>query len=513
MRYPRAATPALSQLSLRVEPGETVLLLGPSGSGKSTLALTLAGQIPQGVYADVEGQVRIGELDPLHDPVARTASQVGLLFQDPEAGFATLTVEDELAFGLENLGVPAERMPDRIAAALDQGGASQLRQRRLNLLSGGEAQRVALAALLAMGPPVLVLDEPTSNLDPAAAREFFEVLADILRNRTVVLIEHNLDGCLHLADRLVLLDRQGELLAQGEPEAVFERHLERILQAGIWVPRALDPEQQQPAPEPAMGPATEHLPAAEPAALRRPTAASRPPALQFQDLHFAYPGRPPLFDGLELEVPPGGFMALVGPNGSGKTTLAQLALSLLPPPPRGEIHLFGEPVQSLPLAELTRRAGYVFQNPEHQFVAHTAADELAVGLRARGWAESRIADRVAQLLERFELFEHAGQNPFTLSQGQKRRLSVACMLVTDQRLLILDEPTFGQDRLNTLALLRSLSDLNREGVTIVMITHDMRLVRRYARSVAVLLEGRVAFHGSPEALFQRPDLLDVARLR
>jgi energy-coupling factor transport system ATP-binding protein len=215
---------------------------------------------------------------------------------------------------------------------------------------------------------------------------------------------------------------------------------------------------------------------------------------------------------VELEIAAGEFAALVGPNGSGKTTLARHLLGLLPRPARGQVLLFGDPVQQLGLPELTRRAGYVFQNPEHQFVTDTVWEELAYSLRARRTAESEVRGQVEDMLERFGLREHARRNPFTLSQGEKRRLSVATMLALDQRLLILDEPTFGQDRRASLALMDSLAALNRSGVTILIITHDMRLVRRHARRALALVGGRLVFSGSPPDLFDRPDLLAAARL-
>lgn len=557
VRYPRAATPALKKLSLTIQQGETVLLLGPSGGGKSTLALTLAGLIPQHLFAHVHGSVMVGGLDPLTAPAGEPAAQVGLLFQDPEAGFATLTVEDEIAFGLENLRVPPEAMPASILHALRQVGLAEFSHRRLDTLSGGEAQRVALAALLAMDPPILVLDEPTSNLDPAATRRFFETLAELRDGRTILLIEHKLDACLHLADRLILLNSDGTLLAEGKPQAVFEQHLQAIMAAGIWVPQELEaslgardepagrraaatrragllPRRGTPRPRLVSGPGThtgtEPDLQSEVGELRGDAGVevdsstsgpiravnsdfADPPAVLVRDLFFAYDGRPPVLQGVDLSIRQNDFLALLGPNGSGKTTLALQLMGLLPPPSQGEIHLFGDPVRELPLFELTERAGYVFQNPEHQFVADTVWDELAFSLRARRWPKDSVQARVESLLDRFRLRDQARQNPFTLSQGQKRRLSVATMLAVGQRLLILDEPTFGQDRLTAQSLMEDLVELNRQGVVILMITHDMRLVRRYAHRAAVLLEGRIALEGTPDHLFSQPELLDAAQLR
>jgi energy-coupling factor transport system ATP-binding protein len=495
VRYPRAASPAIRDLSLRIEPGETVLLLGPSGGGKSTLALALAGLIPHDVFAHLQGEIRVDGVDPLSAAPGEVAARVGLLFQDPEAGFATLTVEDEIAFGLENLRVAPEQMPARIQAALEDVSLSGVGARRLGTLSGGEAQRIALAALLAMDPPILVLDEPTSNLDPASRREFFAVLARLRRQRTILLIEHNLDACLPLADRAVALGAGGSLIAQGPPDRVFRDHLEALRESGAWLPETYLAEQIS----------------ADPPEVQAPRS-GQPPAVACRGLTFAYDEANPVLRDVELEIAAGEFAALVGPNGSGKTTLARHLLGLLPRPARGQVLLFGDPVQQLGLPELTRRAGYVFQNPEHQFVTDTVWEELAYSLRARQTAQSEVRGQVEDMLERFGLREHARRNPFTLSQGEKRRLSVATMLALDQRLLILDEPTFGQDRRASLALMDSLAALNRSGVTILIITHDMRLVRRHARRALALVGGRLVFSGSPPDLFDRPDLLAAARL-
>lgn len=487
----------MDDVGLTIERGETVLLLSPSGGGKSTLARVLSGLIPQNVFAFVEGRVRIGEIDPMTAPPGRVAAQVGLLFQDPESGFATLTVEDEIAFGLENLQVPPEEMPSRIRRSLDQIGLPDYKGRRLDSLSGGEAQRIALACLLAMSPPVLVLDEPTANLDPASTREFFSTLGALRPAPTILLIEHKLDACLHLADRVILLDAHGRLIAAGRPGHVFEENRDVILEAGIWMPEEIPGSSHEPVS------AIQHEP---------PSAMAGLPAVQIDDLTFAFPNRPPVLREANLSIPRGSFIALVGPNGSGKTTLARLMMGLLPPPSQGAIHIFGDPLERLTLADLTERVGFVFQNPEHQFVANTVDEELSYSLRARHWPKSEVEGRVAELLSRFELVEQGGQNPFTLSQGQKRRLSVATMLAVGQRMLILDEPTLGQDRRTTLALMGSLSALNRQGVTILIITHDMRLVGSYAQLAAVLLHGRTAFVGKPHVLFQNTDLMRSARL-
>ena len=485
VRYPRRSHAAPAGLDLEVRPGETVLLLGPSGSGKSTLLLALTGLIPHDLPARVQGHLRVLGVNPQQEPPGAMATRIGLLFQDPEASFAMLVVEDEVAFGLENLRVPPAAMPPRITAALQAVGMTAYRHRRLDALSGGQQQRVALAALLAMQPPVLALDEPTAHLDPQATAAFFTTLAALKATHTILLVEHRVDQALDVADRVVLLDARGRVLAQGPPRATLRRHRDAALEAGLWLPADLDPR----------------------AAWRaRHTTRLRtdPPAVEVQRVSFAYPQGGFALREVSLQVPQGDFLALVGPNGAGKTTLARLMLHLGLRPSAGQVRLFGTPVAALRPADITARAGFVFQNPEHQFVTERVEDEIAYGLRARGRPESEVQARTQALLARFGLQAHARHNPFRLSQGQKRRLSVATMLAVAPRLLILDEPTFGQDRNTAYALMDLLLDLNREGVTIVMVTHDTRLVRQYARHVAVLRGGRLVWHGPTEAWSPAP---------
>ncbi len=495
VRYPRAPYPAPEGLSFQVEEGEAVLLLGPSGCGKSSLAYALTGLIPHDLYARVEGKIDVGGRDPRLESPGRMASMVGLVLQDPEASFATLVVEDEIAFGLENLRVPPQAMDPRIQRALHLVGMEAFRHRRLDTLSGGEAQRVALAALLAMEPPVLLLDEPTANLDPQGTREFFQVLAGLRGEHTLLLIEHKVDACLDWVDRVILLDARGRVLAQGPPRRTLQQHLDAALQAGLWLPRDLDPRSEFRVD------------------FRQgfPRLEEDPPAVWVQGVTFGYDPSSPVLEDVTFRVPQGDFLAIVGPNGAGKSTLAHLLLGLKEPQ-KGRVLLFGREVHTLSPRERMRYAGLVFQNPEHQFVTERVWDELAYTLRLHRWPEDWIRSRVRQLLVRFRLTGYENHNPFRLSQGQKRRLSVGTMLAGGPRLLLFDEPTFGQDRNTAYALMDMMLDLNREGITIVIITHDLRMVRQYARHVLLLDRGKVMFHGTTEAFFRDDQALAIMGL-
>ncbi len=515
---------ALSGINLHILDGETVLLLGPSGSGKSSLALTLNGLIPHIVGGRMAGKVRVAGLDSGETAVAQLAQQVGILFQDPEAQFVTMTVEEEIAFGLENLRVPPEEMNDRIQQTLDQVDIGHYRRRRVDALSGGEKQRLALAALLAMRPRILVFDEPTANLDPVGTRQVFETIARLKETGqfTILIIEHKLDDLMHLIDRVIALTADGKILADGKPQELFGEQADAFLQHGIWMPQTALLAHRLRARGVEMLPFPTTLAQAERAFLQgsytfspnghKPPALfdNEPPAVEVRDLSFSY-GETTVLKNINLRVPKGDFLAIVGANGAGKTTLAQHLIDVLHPP-NGRVLLDGNDVTKISSRELIRRIGYVFQNPEHQLITNSVADEVGFGLRVMGLAEDEINGRVTAFLTQFGLLKLARANPFTLSHGEKRRLSVATMLAAGQKTLILDEPTFGQDQRNAGALMQLLNDLHAAGRTVIIITHDMTLVAEYARHVAVMAAGKLLFHGATAAVFAQPELLAQARL-
>lgn len=523
-KYVGRKAEALQGVNLRIKKGETLLLLGPSGSGKSTLALTMNGLIPHSVEGRFSGSVHVAGMETTKSPLARLTQHAGIVFQDPEAQFVTMTVENEIAFGLENLRIPQEEMPTRIRMALARVGLEDRLRSRVDHLSGGGKQRLALASILAMEPEILIFDEPTANLDPAGTREVFNAIGRLKQTGTytLILIEHKLDALMHLIDRVVVLAPGGTTLVDGSPREVFRDHMETLMQYGVWMPQVallayelrkqgitLDPfpitideavQVLRHAP-------VVHTPSPEPVASRTTLA---PPAIEVRDLSFAYANRQVL-DQISLRVPQGDFLAIVGANGAGKTTLAQHLIDIHHPP-RGTVFVAGRDITRIPVRELIQMVGYVFQNPENQFITDSVEHELAFGLRLMKLPEAEIQRRVAETLEQFGLSRYARANPFTLSHGEKRRLSVATMLVVGQQILILDEPTFGQDERNATELLTRLKHLHEAGRTIIVITHDMSLVAQYTQHVAVLAEGRLIFHGATPDLFNRLDLLREARL-
>lgn len=523
VKYPGRKRTVLRELSLHVERGETLLILGPSGSGKSSLALTFNGLVPHSVAELLGGSVRVNGVDTRQASVAELAQQVGILFQDPDAQFATMKVEDEIAFGLENLSIAPQEMDAKIEHALSQVGMQHARTRPVHALSGGEKQRVALASLLAMKPEVLVFDEPTANLDSVGTQQVFALLAELKARgqHTLVLIEHKLDELMHLVDRVVVLDHEGSVFADGKPRQVFDEHGAELKRLGVWMPQVsmLAHELRERGTHLANFPITlgEAVKVFGGAHLNETVSSAEverqletEPILEVRELSFSY-GDMAALHGVSLQVYPGDFLAVVGPNGAGKSTLAKHLIGLIAPP-AGHILLRGNDIAYVRASELAKHVAFVFQNPEHQFVTETVFNEIAYGLRVVGKPEDEVTQRTEELLETFGLARYAKANPFTLSHGEKRRLSVAAMLAMGQDILILDEPTFGQDERNAAALMSLLGDLNDQGKTVIMITHDMRLVAEYAHRVAVMQTGKVIFDGDPDELFQHTELLARSHL-
>ncbi|MEU4422807.1 ABC transporter ATP-binding protein [Actinoplanes sp. NPDC024001] len=437
---------AVRGLDLHIRHGERVLLLGPSGAGKSTLLAALAGLLPED-SGESEGTL---EIDGLEARKAR--DRAGIVFQDPQTQLVMARSGDDVAFGLENRGVPAGDIWPRVSDALDRVGFPYRINRSTAALSGGEAQRLALAGVLALRPGLLLLDEPTANLDPPGAELVREAVARATGpETTLIIVEHRVAEALTLVDRVVVLEPGGGVRADGAPEMIFAAYGDKLADEGVWVPGFSTP------PVKAATGADPDLVRAE---------------------HVAVPGR---LAPVSIGVGGGEVLAVTGPNGAGKSTLALLLGGLLAPG-SGRIEAFGDrrPPHRWRAATLTQRIGSVFQNPEHQFVTSRVADELALGPRRVGRSPDEVRRIVDELLERLRLTKLAAANPYTLSGGEARRLSVATALATAPRLLVLDEPTFGQDRRTWRELVDLLAGLRAEGHGIVAVTHDDAFVRTLA---------------------------------
>ena len=467
---------ALSDVDLDIAPGERVLVLGPSGSGKSTLMGGLAGLLGGAEEGEATGTLTVDGVAP-----AEARGRVGLLMQDPEAQVVLARVGDDVAFGMENLGVAREEIWPRVENSLEAVGLSVPLDHSTTELSGGQKQRLALASILAMGPGLLLLDEPTANLDPSGVAEVRAAVEKVVERTgaTVVVVEHRVDVWASLVDRVIVV-ADGVIAADGPLDEVLAQQGDVLRERGIWLPG------DDVAAE--VGPAPEVPPASSEAA----------PIARVADLTIGYDASAPVRSGIDLTIERGVSTCIVGANGAGKSTFA-LTLAGLLPPLEGAVEVetsdgtAGDP-HEWSSKQLLGRMSMVFQEPEYQFLAATVAEELAIGPRAAGMTDEEIAPLVDEHLEALGLTKLARANPMTLSGGEKRRLSVATALISAPELLILDEPTFGQDRGTWLGLVRLLRAALERGVTLVSITHDPAFVAAMGQRVVDL--GQVGTRGA-----------------
>ena len=467
---------ALSDVDLDIAPGERVLVLGPSGSGKSTLMGGLAGLLGGAEEGEATGTLTVDGVAP-----AEARGRVGLLMQDPEAQVVLARVGDDVAFGMENLGVAREEIWPRVENSLEAVGLSVPLDHSTTQLSGGQKQRLALASILAMGPGLLLLDEPTANLDPSGVAEVRAAVEKVVERTgaTVVVVEHRVDVWASLVDRVIVV-ADGAIAADGPLDEVLAQQGDALRERGIWLPGDDVAAEVGPAPEVA------------------PASSDATPIARVTDLTIGYDASAPVRSGIDLTIERGVSTCIVGANGAGKSTFA-LTLAGLLPPLEGAVEVetsdgtAGDP-HEWSSKQLLGRMSMVFQEPEYQFLAATVAEELAIGPRAAGMTDEEIAPLVDEHLEALGLTKLARANPMTLSGGEKRRLSVATALISAPELLILDEPTFGQDRGTWLGLVRLLRAALERGVTLVSITHDPAFVAAMGQRVVDL--GQVGTRGA-----------------
>ena len=482
---------ALSGVDLDIAPGERVLVLGPSGSGKSTLMGGLAGLLGGAEEGEATGTLTVDGVAP-----AEARGRVGLLMQDPEAQVVLARVGDDVAFGMENLGVPREEIWPRVENSLAAVGLSVPLDHSTTELSGGQKQRLALASILAMGPGLLLLDEPTANLDPSGVAEVRGAVEAVVERTgaTMVVVEHRVDVWASLVDRVIVV-ADGAIAADGPLNEVLEQQGDALRERGIWLPGDDVAAEVGAAPE--VAPAS--FEGAEEGVQDGADngAQTATPIARVADLTIGYDKAAPVRSGIDLTIERGVSTCIVGANGAGKSTFA-LTLAGLLPPISGTVEVqTADGTRSDPhewsSKQLLGRMSMVFQEPEYQFLASTVAEELAIGPRAAGMSEAEIAPLVDEHLEALGLTTLARANPMTLSGGEKRRLSVATALISAPELLILDEPTFGQDRGTWLGLVRLLRAALARGVTLVSITHDPAFVAAMGQRVVDL--GQVGTRG------------------
>jgi energy-coupling factor transport system ATP-binding protein len=533
--YTDGERPALSRIRFAVAAGEMVGVMGASGAGKSTLAKCLNRIVPEFEGGAFAGVVRIGGRSLAGARVCEVAPRVGMVFQDFEAQLFSTNVAHEVAFAMEQVGMEREEMVRRIRPALEAVGLAGFEHRDPTSLSGGEKQRLAIASVLALRPAVIVLDEPTTDLDPEGKAEVFALIRTLReQGLSLIVIEHEAE-VLRGADRLVLL-RAGEMIAEGAPHDLMTR-IELLEQCGVHPPdlnrvlarsgiaahaasvdeaealirRAL-PHLSAAAPSSHLSHDAPDTPAQDTSAGDEAAAGGAHPLVEVRALKFNYPDGPPVLDSIDLRIAPGEFVAIIGQNGSGKTTLAKHLVGLLRPT-AGAVMLNGRDRTTIRPAGTAAEVGYVFQNPDHQIFAATVEDEVAFGPRNFDLAPGEIQRRCDEVLRAVGLEDARAFDPFLLSKGERQRLAVASVLALRPRLLILDEPTTGLDYREQRRMMTLVTKLNRDGIAIVMITHTPWLVAEYARRVVLIRHGRKFYDGGVREFFVRDELLASSSFR
>ncbi|MEM2896424.1 MAG: energy-coupling factor transporter ATPase [Candidatus Bathyarchaeia archaeon] len=524
--YPRGIT-ALKNLNLEVEKGEFLVIMGPNGAGKTTLCLTLNGIIPNSLGGEMAGRVSVCGMDTLEHRVYELAQKVGMIVQNPEAQLFMPDVISEVAFALENLEIPREDIIKRIEWALKITRLEGLEHRSPFELSGGQKQRVGIAAALAMKPEILVLDEPTSQLDPMGTSEVFSTVKELNEELgiTIVMAEHKSEEVAEVADRILVLN-EGEIIAEEEPRKIFEKKelLDKIyvklpqvtelfhllkrngISLGI-VPISLTEAYQELSK---LLKSQGEAPSKPLEKLRAPSRAL--PAIETKDLWYVYPGNVLALKSINIKIYDGEFVGIVGQNGAGKTTLVKHFIGLLKPT-KGKVLVEGVGTERLSVAELSRKVGLVLQNPDHQIFASSVESEVAFGPKNLKLSKDKVEERVGEALKLTGLEEYKNAHPLSLSWGDRQKVAVASILAMRPKILIFDEPTTGQDYLGRRQVMDLAKGLNEKGHTIIAISHDMELIAEYSKRTIVMGVGEVLLDGPTEYVFSNPEILEKTYLK
>ncbi|WP_045619802.1 ABC transporter ATP-binding protein [Vibrio vulnificus] len=522
-RYESLDKPTLRNINLRIEKGEKIVIIGPSGSGKSTLGQCLNGLIPHAIKGEVSGSLTINGQETATFAMHQFTEQVGTVLQDTDSQFVGLSIGEDIAFALENQLTANIEMYSLVKATAKMVDLEQMLQRSPHDLSGGQKQRVSLAGILVDDVDILLFDEPLAALDPKTGKRTIEIIDELHRKtgKTVVIIEHRLEDVLHRhVDRIILMDG-GEIMADTTPDELLASPL--LAQYGIREPLYLT----------ALKSAGCHL-----ALDDHPSSLSELPLANYQhamtdwfhqanttsnhirsetlldvrNLTYSYDGEKNALEGVSFNVQRGEFVSILGKNGSGKSTITKLIMGVIEPD-NGAMHLNGQDLGELTIFERSQKVGVVMQNPNHMISHHMIFDEVAFGLRNRGWDEQQVNDKVLDVLELCGLSKYRHWPIEALSYGQKKRVTIASILALEPELLILDEPTAGQDYRNYTSMLSFIEKLNRElGITVVIISHDMHLVLEYTTRSIVIADSQLVADAPMTDVFSNPALLDRANL-
>lgn len=533
-KYAEAKKNALENVTLNIQKGDFVGIIGESGAGKTTLCSCLNALIPHHYTGDFYGSVKVEGQDTFDVKPDKLALKVGSVFQDIESQIVSYFVEDEILFGLENFGVPANQIEERITEALDALGISELRHREISTLSGGQKQKIVFASIIALKPDYLILDEPTGELDPASSLQIFKLLKKLNEERgiTVIVAEQKIMLLCEFVKKLIVLEK-GTVVHYGEIRSTLT-HQREMEEAGINCPRVLTltGKMMEEGLTPSGMKTEERIclntqeaadfikrmmgndchvkadddslkPSQEPV-----TEPSEQPVLEFKNVCFSYNETANVHD-LNVKIQKGDFTAITGSNGAGKSTFSKLCNGLLQPS-TGDVFVLGQNTKHNKVSSLAKHIGFLFQNPDRQICCSTVEEEIAFSLKNNGLSKEEIQRKVEATIKEFGF--DAKTEPFNMSRGQRQRLCLACLIALNPEILILDEPTTGLDYRECMEMMNRIRELNENGTTVIMVCHDMEVVLDFAKSVIVMNRGEILAQGATREILSNKELLAKARL-
>lgn len=533
-KYAEAKKNALENVTLNIQKGDFVGIIGESGAGKTTLCSCLNALIPHHYTGDFYGSVKVEGQDTFDVKPDKLALKVGSVFQDIESQIVSYFVEDEILFGLENFGVPANQIEERITEALEALGISELRHREISTLSGGQKQKVVFASIIALKPEYLILDEPTGELDPASSLQIFKLLKKLNEERgiTVIVAEQKIMLLCEFVKKLIVLEK-GTVVHYGEIRSTLT-HQREMEEAGINCPRVLTltGKMMEEGLTPSGMKTEERIclntqeaadfikrimgndchvktdddslkPSQEPV-----TEPSEQPVLEFKNVCFSYNETANVHD-LNVKIQKGDFTAITGSNGAGKSTFSKLCNGLLQPS-AGDVFVLGQNTKRNKVSSLAKHIGFLFQNPDRQICCSTVEEEIAFSLKNNGLSKEEIQRKVEATIKEFGF--DAKTEPFNMSRGQRQRLCLACLIALNPEILILDEPTTGLDYRECMEMMNRIRELNENGTTVIMVCHDMEVVLDFAKSVIVMNRGEILAQGATREILSNKELLAKARL-
>ena len=539
-KYKNAKKNALQDISLKVDDGDFIGIIGESGAGKTTFCSILNGLIPHHYEGDFYGSVKIDGVDTFDTKPDKLALKVGSVFQDIESQIISQFVEEEILFGLENFGVPADQIEQRIVSALDALGIGELRHREISSLSGGQKQKVVIAAILALEPDILVLDEPTGELDPASSFQIFTLLKKLNEEKgiTIIIAEQKIMLLCEFAKKLLVLE-EGKMVHLGEIRSTLT-HQREMEEAGINCPRVVtlttEMKKQELIPDGVLQPNSTCVNAKEAAELiqkcisNKPSKESKTEAnlsqndndkkddgntgnnenavIEFKNVCFAY-NEASFVKDINLTVQKGDFISLIGSNGAGKTTFSKLCNGLIKPD-SGDVFVLGKNTKKEKVSNLAKHIGFLFQNPDRQICCDTVKKEITFSLKNNGVPAKETEERVNKIISDFGFSPDA--EPFNLSRGQRQHLCLAGLIALNPEILVLDEPTTGLDYRECMYVMQRIKELNEQGTTVIMVCHDMEVVLDFAKRVAVMDRGQILAIDETRKIFANKELMNKAHI-